>query len=143
MNCFICGTVRNVGKHIDKVYENMIKVSKLFDDYEILLYYDISNDNTLDKLVYYNQINPKFTFHENKNPLHSLRTHRLAIGRNYLLQEINDKKDKYPLFIMMDCDDVCDGNINIELLKNSLLRINEWDSLSFWGNNRDNENHYY
>jgi hypothetical protein len=142
MNCLICGTVRNVGKHIDNVYANMIKISRLFNDYEILLYYDISHDNTLDKLVYYNKINPKFTFHVNKDPLHELRTHRLSIGRNYLIQEIEARKDKFPLFIMMDCDDVCDGNININLLKNSLLRINEWDSLSFWGNNKNRENRY-
>lgn len=93
--------------------------------------------------MYYSNINPKFTFYENKNPLHELRTHRLATGRNYLIEQIDAKKDKYPLFIMMDCDDVCDGNININLLKNSLSRMNEWDSLSFWGHNKNNENNYY
>jgi hypothetical protein len=143
MNCLICGTVRNVGNHIDKVYANMIKISNLFNDYEIILYYDKSDDNTLDKLTYYNKINPKFTFYENKNPLHELRTHRLAIGRNYLIQEINVRKDKYPLFIMMDCDDVCDGDINVNLLRNSLERMSEWDSLSFWGNNNNKKNTYY
>jgi hypothetical protein len=143
MNCLICGTVRNVGKYIDKVYANMITISKLFNDYEIILYYDISDDNTLHKLVYYNKLNPKFTFHVNKNPLHELRTHRLAIGRNYLMEQIEAKKDKYPLFIMMDCDDVCDGNINTNLLINSLQRMNEWDSISFWGNNKNKLNGYY
>jgi hypothetical protein len=143
MNCIICGTVRNVGRHIDKVYANMILISKLFSDYEIILFYDISEDNTLHKLVYYNKLNPKFTFHVNREPLHELRTHRLSIGRNYLMEQIDAKKDRYPLFIMMDCDDVCNGNININLLKNSLRRMNEWDSLSFWGNNRDKKNTYY
>jgi hypothetical protein len=143
MNCIICGTVRNVGKYIDKVYANMLLISNLFNDYEILLYYDASDDNTLHKLIYYNNLNPKFTFYENKNPLQELRTHRLSLGRNYLIEQIDAKKDKYPLFIMMDCDDVCVGNININLLKNSLSRMNEWDSLSFWGNNKNKKNSYY
>jgi hypothetical protein len=143
MNCLICGTVRNVGRYIDKVYTNMMLVSNLFNDYEIILYYDISDDDTLQKLLYYSKINPKFTFYENKNPLHELRTHRLSLGRNYLIEQIDSKKDKYPLFIMMDCDDVCDGDININLLKESLSRINEWDSLSFWGHNRNKRGHYY
>jgi hypothetical protein len=143
MNCLICGTVRNVGRHIDKVYANMILIAKLFNDYEIILYYDISDDNTLHKLVYYNKINPKFTFHVNKNPLHDLRTHRISNGRNYLMEQIETKKDNYPLFIMMDCDDVCDGIMNVNLLKNSLRRMNEWDSLSFWGNNKNKTNNYY
>ena len=143
MNCIICGTVRNVERHFDKVYENMISISRLFNDYEIILYYDISEDNTLDKLIYYNNINPKFTFHVNRDPLHELRTHRLAIGRNYLIEQIELKKDMFPLFIMMDCDDVCDGKININLLKDSLRRMNEWDSLSFWGNNKIANGEYY
>ena len=54
MNIFICGTVRNVGKHFDKVYNNMMKIASLFNDYEILLYYDKSDDDTLNKLMYYN-----------------------------------------------------------------------------------------
>lgn len=143
MNCIICGTVRNVAKHFDKVYENMMLTSKLFDDYEIILYYDISEDTTLHKLVHYNKINPKFTFHVNKEPLEELRTHRLATGRNYLMEQIESKKELYPFFIMMDCDDVCDGEININLLKNSLRRMNEWDSLSFWGNNKVKHGGYY
>lgn len=143
MNCLICGTIRNIGVYIDKVYANMMLVSSLFNDYEIILYYDISQDDTLKKLIYYNNLNPKFTFHINTNPLHEMRTHRLSIGRNYLMEQIEIKQDKYPLFIMMDCDDVCVGNMNINLLKNSLGRMNEWDSLSFWGNNRILRNGYY
>jgi hypothetical protein len=41
MNCLICGTVRNIGGYIDRVYVNMLLVSELFNDYEIILYYDI------------------------------------------------------------------------------------------------------
>jgi len=144
MNIIICGTVRNVGKHFDKVYDNMIKIASLFNDYEILLYYDKSNDNTLNKLMYYGSRNHKLSFYINNEPLLEARTHRLSKGRNYLIDRIKSKQDKFPLFIMMDCDDVCDGEINMNLLRNSLRRMNEWDSLSFWskGGLKNNDLYY-
>ena len=43
---------------------------------------------------------------------------------------MREKFNDYEHFIMMDCDDICDYNIKLELLKNYLLR-NDWDSLSF------------
>ena len=143
MNIFICGTVRNVGKHFDKVYNNMMKIASLFNDYEILLYYDKSDDNTLSKLMYYSNQNHKLSFYINNEPLLDARTHRLAKGRNYLIQKLKSKLDKFPLFIMMDCDDVCDGNINLNLLRNSLGRMDEWDSLSFWGKTTNIDDLYY
>ena len=66
MNCFFCGTIRNCSKYIDEVYNNVMKMSELFEDYKILLFYDVSTDDTLSKLQYYANINPKFTFYENK-----------------------------------------------------------------------------
>lgn len=143
MSIFICGTVRNVGKYFDSVYDNMIKIASLFKDYEILLYYDKSDDNTLSKLMYYGNYNHKLSFYINNEPLLDARTERLAKGRNYLIQQLKSKQDKYPLFIMMDCDDVCDGKININLLRNSLRRMNEWDSLSFWGKKPPTGDIYY
>ena len=50
MKCCICGPVRNCGPFLDKVFENIEKIGEIFEDYEILIYYDVSNDNTLDKL---------------------------------------------------------------------------------------------
>ena len=143
MNIFICGTVRNVGKHFDSVYNNMMKVTSIFKDYEILLYYDKSDDNTLGKLMYYSNKNPKLSFYINNEPLLDARTHRLAKGRNYLIQQLKTKRDDFPLFIMMDCDDVCEGNINLNVLKNSLRRMDEWDSLSFWGKKTNIDDTYY
>lgn len=137
MNCFFCGTIRNSSRYIDEVYHNVIQMTTLFEDYKIVIYYDESNDDTLSKLQYYASINPKFFFYENTNPMHPLRTYRLATGRNYLIEQLNQENGKYPFFIMLDWDDVSCGKIDMNLLRNSLKRSNEWDALSFWNSDRD------
>ena len=139
MNCFFCGTIRNCSKYIDEVYNNVMKMSELFEDYKILLFYDVSTDDTLSKLQYYANINPKFTFYENKNKMHRLRTYRLATGRNYLINELNKENGKYPFFIMLDWDNVSCGKLDITLMKKSLLDSENWDALSFW----NSDNFYY
>ena len=136
MNCFFCGTIRNCSKHLNEVYNNVMEMASVFDDYKILLYYDVSSDDTLNKLQYYASINPRFFFYENTEPLDEFRTFRLAKGRNYLINELNKEEGKYPYFIMLDWDDVSCGKVNIPLLRNSLIRNNEWDALSFWNSNK-------
>lgn len=130
MKCCICGTVRNCGQYLDKIFGNMAKISSLFEDYTVILYYDNSTDNTLQKLREYQQKNPKITLHVNTEPMLQYRTHRIAKGRNKCLEIMRQKYDDYEYFIMMDCDDRCAYNIKLNLLKNYLLR-NDWDSLSF------------
>ena len=130
MNCCICGPVKNCGPYLQKVLENMEKIGNIFDDYKILIYYDISSDNTLGILKSYQQKNPKMFFYVNKKPMSPFRTHNLAIARNTCLDYIRQNREKYPYFIMMDCDDVNCKDINIEPLKNSLKRY-DWDGLSF------------
>ena len=136
MNCFFCGTIRNCSKYIDEVYNNVMKMSELFEDYKVLLFYDVSTDDTLSKLQYYASINPKFTFYENKDELHRLRTFRLATGRNYLINQLNQEGGKYPFFIMLDWDNVSCGKLDINLMKKSLLDSANWDALSFWNNDK-------
>ena len=62
MNCCICGPVKNCGPYLRKVFDNIEKIGSLFDDYKILIFYDKSNDNTLDILKEYQLKNeiPKF-----------------------------------------------------------------------------------
>ena len=60
MNCCICGPVKNCGPYLQKVLENMAKIGSIFDDYNILIYYDKSSDNTLDILKQYQITNLTF-----------------------------------------------------------------------------------
>lgn len=131
MKCCICGTVRNCGKFLDKVFINMEKLGAIFTDYKIFVFYDKSNDNTLDKLKKYKIKNPKFDFYENKTLISPYRTHRLAHARNYCLNYIKQLNvSEYPYFIMMDCDDVNCKEVRPQKLVKYLKR-NDWDSLSF------------
>ena len=130
MNCCICGTVKNCGKYLSKVLTNMEKIGNIFDDYKIIIYYDKSNDNTLNILKQYQQSNSKLLFYVNKTPISKFRTHNLAIARNFCLDFVKREKDKYPFFIMMDCDDVNCKEVNTDILK-KYLYLNSWDALSF------------
>jgi hypothetical protein len=128
--CCICGPVRNCGPYLDKIFENIEKIGELFEDYVILMYYDKSTDNTLEKLKEYQNKNPKLHFYVNKYQVSPYRTHRIAEARNFCLRQIWNTYEDYPFFIMMDCDDVNCKNINTNVLKKYLDRT-DWDALSF------------
>lgn len=131
MKCCICGTVKNCETYLDKIFLNMKIVGALFETYQIILYYDHSTDNTLAKLKTYKSLYPDhFQYHVNHEPLSSFRTYNIAKGRNVCLNMIKEKYSDYEYFIMMDCDEVCSGNIKQQLLLH-YLRRNDWDSLSF------------
>jgi glycosyltransferase involved in cell wall biosynthesis len=130
MNCCICGPVKNCGPYLSKVLDNMEKIGSLFDDYTIIIYYDASTDNTLQILKQYQIKNPKMILYINQKQLSPFRTHNIATARNVCLNYVRDNKEKYPFFIMMDCDDVNCKEVNIDILKKYLYR-NDWDGLSF------------
>ena len=130
MNCCICGPVKNCGPYLTKVLDNIEKIGSLFDDYKILIFYDKSNDNTLDLLKEYQVKNPRLLFYVNEQPLSSFRTHNIAYARNYCLKYVRENVQTYPYFIMMDLDDVNCKEVNIEPLRN-LLKRDCWDGLSF------------
>lgn len=130
MNCCICGTVKNCGPYLFKVLKNMEIIGSLFADYQIIIYYDNSNDNTLDILINYQKTNPKMLFYVNKNIMSPFRTHNLALARNFCLKYVRQNRDKFKFFIMMDCDDVNCKNIDIDIL-NKYLNCDDWDGLSF------------
>lgn len=130
MKCCICGTVRNCAPYLNKIFQNMELLGSLFDDYIIILYYDNSNDNTLNIMKNYQTKNPKFLFYVNNGPLLPYRTFRLALGRNFCINTIKNNYSDYEYFIMMDCDDRCAKNINLNIMKIYLARY-DWDCLSF------------
>jgi len=130
MKCCICGTVRNCGKYLDNIFLIMEKIGSLFEDYRIILYYDSSSDNTLEKLNNYSKKNNKLVLLINTEKLLNFRTHRIALGRNKCLRNMREKFPDYEYFIMMDCDDRANYNIKLNLLKNYLVR-SDWDGLSF------------
>jgi hypothetical protein len=130
MKCCICGTVRNCEPFLNKIFQNMELLGSLFEDYIIILYYDESHDNTLNIMKQYQEKNPKFLFYVNKGPLLPYRTFRLALGRNFCIDSIRSNYSDYEYFIVMDCDDRCAKDININIMK-LYLSQDTWDCLSF------------
>ena len=131
MKCCICGPVRNCGPFLDKVLRNIEKIGELFEDYEILIYYDKSTDNTLNKLKEYQIFNPRLKIYINRTLTSPFRTHRLAVARNFCLEYVKTKDlNEYPFFIMLDFDDVNCKTVRPETLKKYLGR-DDWDGLSF------------
>ena len=105
-------------------------MATLFENYVILLFYDTSTDNTLEKLKQYQLKNPKLQFYINIKPVSQFRTHRIAYARNYCIKQIEEKYADYPYFIMMDFDEPNCKNCNILSLQKYLKR-EDWDGLSF------------
>jgi len=138
---FICGPVKNCAPFLDKVFENINKIGALFDEYNVFLYYDKSNDDTLKKCIAYQHENQeRVSVYVNTNPVSRFRTHRIASARNACLKRIREKYSDYPYFIMMDFDDPNCKNINISVLKKYVVdtltttpfcKESEWDALSF------------
>lgn len=128
MKCCFCGPVRNCGPYLDKIFENIEKLGSLFTNYQIVIYYDKSDDDTLTKLKAYQAKNPKLLFFVNTNSLSPYRTHRIAEARNFCLNYV--KQNDFPFFIMMDFDDVNFKDVNIKVLQKYLNR-DDWDALSF------------
>lgn len=132
MKCCICGPVRNCGPFLDIIFKNIEKIGALFDDYKIIVYYDQSSDNTLEKLKQYKKRNNKLDFFVGGKLVSIYRTHRIAHARNVCLKYVKEKYDmtEYPFFIMMDFDDVNAKHVRPEILQKYLTR-HDWDGLSF------------
>ncbi len=130
MKVAICGPVRNCGRYLTGVLNNMLILGKLFDEFVIIISYDHSMDNSLQILHRFKNKHPNIIVYENTEPLLPYRTHRIAKARNECLNIINTTYPTYEYMIMMDCDDVNCKQMNLDVVKKH-LRNPAWDSLSF------------
>ena len=98
-NCCICSAVKNVGKFLPKIFQNMLTIGSLFDDYVVIFFYDKSNDNTLEVLNKFKIQHKNVLVIENPTPLPSAapRTCKIAHARNSLLNEIREKYKKFDM----------------------------------------------
>ena len=151
--CFIVGCVKNCGQYLDNLFNNIIKITKLFDEYKIIIAYDNSDDNSLDILLEKQKNINNVILLINKNPLVSTNENpwnkviNITNSRNLILNKIKELYDEsWNYYINLDCDDVCSGNIDINILNKYLVR-DDWDSLSFnknyHGNSDKSRDGYY
>ncbi len=138
---YICGCVKNCEPYLDGVFNNFEKISKLFNETKIIISYDHSTDNTLEKL---NELKKRFVDMEiliNNNARSSYNTHNIANARNLIMKYIknDDLSDEFDYFINIDMDNVSSSKINIDnfnMYFNENI-LNQWDCLTF------NKNDYY
>ena len=166
-NCVIGLCVYNNERGLPSVLSNILAISqsKLFDKLTIVAFYDTSADKSHSILESFknqhSQRSSQYT-HETietviisndkkefrmslgnaSRVLDKSRTMRIANARNEILNYMRlaqkrGEGNKY--FIMMDSNEyACVGNINIDTLRHTLQRSDEWDSISF-----DREAGYY
>ena len=88
---YICGCVRNNGKYLEQVFQNIDKIIGEIDDYHIIMSYDSSHDNSLEilrrKLQHYGAKNMSI-IEGDENSLSSIRTQNIAKARNRILEKI-------------------------------------------------------
>lgn len=137
-NCCICGTVRNCAPYLEKVLQNIEIIGSIFIQYKIIIAYDESIDDSLEILQKYKNTHPdNFILYIGNEPLTPFRVENIARARNKILDIIKTSFSHYDYFIMIDCDEVCCKNVNLDVLIYYLENNYEWDALTF------NKNPYY
>jgi len=129
--CCICCPVLNASKYLDNVLCNMIKIGKsVFDDYKIVLYYENSQDNTIDIILKYLG-DKKITLIMNETYKNKReKSHNLAHARNKLMEYVRNNCSNMEYMIMMDANEMTSSIANPQILKNH-LENKDWDSLTF------------
>jgi len=142
LKTYICGCIRNCAPHLPRAFANLEKIAKLFDDYQIVIAFDQSNDYSLRVLCDIKKSLSKMDILINRLPRTNIRTQNIANARNSILRYIRRDREEnadhadFAYFIMMDFDDVCSGTMDLNVLNRYLEKERRatplaWDSLSF------------
>lgn len=132
-SCVIGLCVLNNEFGIPFVFENISKLKKIFDRIKIVVFYDHSNDKSLELIQH---LSLKYGLSTdiivNETRLKLFRTYNIAIARNNIIDAINIRYLDYDYFIMMDTNHyACIGKINTDIIQTVLNRSDEWDAISF------------
>ena len=142
MNCCIGLCVWNSEEGLPYVFRNIEKIQTLFETTRVVIFYDNSNDNSL-QIIKNEIMQNKINIHLIENPVRdhtNFRTINIAIARNGILQYIRENfSDDLDYMIMMDTNNyACVGEIQLNVIQSVLNRQEEWDAISF-----DKLNDYY
>lgn len=133
MNVIVCMPVKNCGKYLNDVFKNITKLKVLFKKLSVIFAYDDSKDNSLELLNNFKNSFDGDVYILLCNNNSNYRTHNIASARNSMINMINIINEKYfrtDFHIMMDSDDACSNDININILEKYLYR-KDWDCLTF------------
>lgn len=132
MNIIICMCVYNNESGLRDVFRNIRLLKPMFNELRIIVAYSPSHDQSLSILM--NNAKDSLSIeiiHVDVIP-NVNKTRNISNARNALLQKIRDKYSHFSHFIMMDANEYsCIGEINVDLVAESLSRDSEWDAISF------------
>jgi hypothetical protein len=133
MKCVISCPVRNVENYLNYTLNNIENISRNFQEFIVIFFYDNSTDNTLSIIKKFQNLHEdkgNIIIIENTEPLSKYRTHRIANARNKILEYIEINHSNTDFFILLDCGDECAYKVNCDILNKYLLR-DDWDALFF------------
>lgn len=101
-NVVIVGTAKNAEDYLSTIIDKMEMLGSLFLRYNIIIYENDSEDNTLNILIDWEKRNKNVKIISEKNLNFNYRTHTLMYARNILLNEALKLNSEY--LICMDMD---------------------------------------
>jgi len=144
-HCVVCLCVYNNEFGLPYCFENIQKMQPVFDRLHVLVFYDISEDRSLEKIEHFikeSTIETIVIMNQDDISLkrmNSFKTDTIAFARNTMLNFIQTWFSEWEYFAMMDTNNyACIGDIRISTLENALLKKEQWDAISF-----DREAGYY
>ena len=128
----IAGCAQNVDKYLEYVFNNIYKITSLFNEYKIIIFENGSTDSTYYTLEKYAKGDSNIILVTQKDiPIRQeLLPQRVAYCRNRLLSNIARYCPNYDYMVMMDMDDVCAASISISNFL-SVFNNPKWDAVSF------------
>lgn len=138
MNIALCFCVRNCAKYLPSIFRNIELLKKLNFKIFCVFVYDNCSDNSEQILLKYKNNNDNIII-KNIINISLLRTERIAKARNVCLNIVYNELKDIRFHFMIDADDVCFGEWNIDIINKYLNRFDDekWDCVSF------NKHDYY
>lgn len=135
---FSCA-VRDCGKYIDLIYQNLIKFTPYFSNYKFVFAESDSTDDTVSKLIELRKKDENVKSIHLGTLQHKLyhRTDRIATARNAYLDYVQTHYSDYDYLCVFDCDDRSSEEITLDAFFSN-FKYEGWDMIC-----ANQENIYY
>lgn len=128
-NIALLGCARNCEENLPKSLEKLIEIGELFNNYQIFIFHNDSDDGTMNILEKYKNNYNNFIYfnYENLDQIFTKRTERLSYCRNYLAQyALQNSNANY--FGIVDLDGVVNQNLTMSSFISNFKYEKCWDA---------------
>ena len=136
MNIALCFCVRDCEPYLKDIFKNIDLLKRTKATFYTIFIHDNCTDNSPLILEEYKKNNKNVIVRTIENTSNS-RTERIAKARNTCLQIVYNELKDISFHIMIDSDNACSAQWNVDIINKYLNNSDDWDSISF---NRD---HFY